>query len=439
MEQQQMNYQPDYEEISLREMIEALLNGWKIIAIITAICVAISGVYSFYILEPTYEAKATLMASMATDRLTNAQNDSEDVEGILDSISTYPVMTIQTYKEQIKNAKILQKTIEQLGLDKEVFTIRSLRNSIELENIKDTNLIAVKVTNNNPKLAADIANTVAKNFTIFISDMAKDKASKSSRFIENQLEVEKQKLDDALLELKQFLAQPRGVDELEAETTSKLEMLTKYKTQLVEKQIELNKQKSALATATEELQETPEKLVTNKSLASDPLLSQSASQSGLKLEETSNILMEEEEINPLYLKLKNDIAETKVIISGLTNEINNIKDSINKAQKEMETLQVELAEKTHQDKLVQRKVSLAQGTYEAFLNKYEETRIAESSEIGESSILIVGGAVAPQYPTGPKKMLNLAIATVLGLMLGTFIAFFKEYWERTGESVAGSK
>lgn len=40
-------------------------------------------------------------------------------------------------------------------------------------------------------------------------------------------------------------------------------------------------------------------------------------------------------------------------------------------------------------------------------------------------------AVAPKNPVNPRRSLNLALATVLGLMVGTFVAFFKEYWEST--------
>ena len=113
----------------------------------------------------------------------------------------------------------------------------------------------------------------------------------------------------------------------------------------------------------------------------------------------------------------------------------NVKNKIELTKKELENIQVELAEKEHQQKLIQRKVNLAQSTYDAFLKKYEETRIAESSEIGDSSILIVSKAVVPQTPVSPRKALNLAIAGVLGVMIGVFVVFFKEYWENSAEEV----
>lgn len=422
----------DYDEISLRELIEILLKGWKLIAIITVVCVFAAGVFSFFIIEPTYEATTTLMASFATEKIVNLQKSSDNIEGILDSISSYPVMTIQTYKEQIKNPEILQKTIDELGLDKEEYSLRKLANMIELGTITDTNLIAVKVKHTDPELAAEIANSVAKNFTAFVSDMAKEHASKSSRFIESQLETEKKKLDEALLELKNFLSQPKGVDELKAEVNSKLNLLTNYKTELVQKEVELNKYQAALDTAKQELEKTPMVLVTKKSLSEDPLLNQIVSENNdISSKDAAQITMESEEINTTYLKLTGKITDYQLSISGITKEIEDIKNKIDVTQKQLEQIQVELAEKEHQERLIQRKVNLSQSTYDAFLEKYEETRIAESSEIGDSSILVVSKAIVPEVPVAPKKMLNLAIAGVLGIMLGVFTAFFKEYWKNS--------
>ena len=79
------------------------------------------------------------------------------------------------------------------------------------------------------------------------------------------------------------------------------------------------------------------------------------------------------------------------------------------------------------------KVNFAQSTYEAFLKKYEEIRILKSSDIGDASIIIVSPAVEPIKPIAPNKKLNVAIAGVLGLMLGVFTAFFTEYWKESGK------
>lgn len=432
MQQQETTQQYDYEEISLRELIEILLKGWKIIAIIVAMFILVAGVFSFFIIEPTYEAKSVLMASLATDKLASINKNGESVEAILNTISTYPVLTIQTYKEQIKSPKILQQVMEDLSLAEKEITRVGLRDMISLEAIKDTNLIEIRVTHSDPNLASDIANAMSKRFTEFVTDLSKQQASKSSKFLKTQIESEKEKLDEASLELKKLMAQPRGVNELTSEQEAKLTLLSEYKVGVVEKEVELSKLKAGLTAAEEELKNTPQILVTNKSVSEDQLLGSIISEkNNMSVSETTGITMKNEEININYLELSTKVAEYKMMVSEVSKELEMMKSKIDETQEEIENIQSDLAEKRYQLNLVQRNVDIAQATYDAFLKKYEETRVVETTEMGESTINIVSPALVPSAPVAPRKLLNVAIAGVLGIMIGVFVAFFKEYWEKS--------
>ena len=453
---QQMN--DNYTEISLRELIEVLLKGWRLIAIITAVCLLFSGVFSFFIQEPTYEANTILMASFAknstnssgirnilmtslgTDKSTILENDTEDISSILDSIATYPIMTIHTYKEQIKSPQLLQQVIVELELGKYNINRNSLAEMIEIENIKDTNLIAIKVTHNDPKLAANIANVISKKSTVFVTDIAKQQASRSSQYLKEQMEVEKKNLDEATLELKELISQPRGVNELNEEFNSKLLMITNYKTQIVEKEVELNKVKAGLTAAEQELKNTPKIFVTTKSVGDDPLLNQILAETkDISAKNTAKITMESEEMNEGYISLRTKVTDYKIAVSELSKELSMIRAKIDSTQKELEGIQLELADKEYNQGLIQRKADLSQGIYDAFLNKYEETRIAESTEVGDPTINIISQAFVPEIPKASGKALKLAIAGILGMMIGVFIVFFKEYWKSSGTRLKASK
>jgi uncharacterized protein involved in exopolysaccharide biosynthesis len=422
------------EEITLRELIEIVLKGWKFIAVIILICVLIAGIISFYILEPTYEAKTVLMASYATEKLTNS-NNIEDVDGILDSISVYPPMTIQTYKEQLRSPVILQQTIEDLELGAEGIGVSKLMYMISLETIDNTNLIAIKVTHNDPEIASEIANTLANRFTDFITDMSKERAYRSSEFLESQLEIEKGKLDEAFLERKQFLSRPRGVDELSGEVSSMLSMLNSYKTQIIQKEVELSKIGAGIQATTGELNLTPELLSTKKSLNDDLFINQIVSDMGnISIIDTSQLIMESEEINQNYLELKMKLSNLIIQKAELEQELKDIKVKIDEYQSTLEISQQDLAGKEYEKTLIDNKISISQETYDAFLKKYEESLIAESTKIGESSIDIVSLAMVPVEPIGPRKVFNLAIGAVLGLMIGTFGVFFRAYWKASAKA-----
>lgn len=55
------DFRGDSEEINLRDYVEVLLRGKWVIAIITLIAILTSAFVSFFVLEPVYEAKATIM------------------------------------------------------------------------------------------------------------------------------------------------------------------------------------------------------------------------------------------------------------------------------------------------------------------------------------------------------------------------------------------
>ena len=398
------------EEISLRELIEILIKRKNLIIITTLICILVTGVVSYFILDPVYESRMVLMASQFTDKVEASQLSGEGIDNLLDSLSKYPTMTLETYRQQIKAPRIMRETIADLGLEEE-YDIESLANAINLETIKDTNLITIKMEHNNPEKAAEIVNKVGENFVKFVSDKVKEHATNSSAYIEGQMSIEKEKLDESLEDLKAFLSEPRGVPELESELEARLEQITSYKTRLTDLKIRQQSLQSAIAVAERNPGNTNKIVLQN-------------SEEGI-LE--SGQLM----VGDAATLLKIEQAEVEA-------DLVNIEKQINILQEEIEELQVELQEKRHRERLLNHRVQLAENTYDAFVKKYEELRVTESSQIGEATITIVSRAYPTTRPVGPKKALNLAIGATLGLMMGTFMAFFVEYWQST-ESEEGNR
>ena len=85
------------QEISLRELIEVLLKHKKLIAIITGVTFALSLIISF-ITPPVYEARTTLLVNPIGSQQKNKEITSS--ADVLDTISQYPEMSVETYKEQ---------------------------------------------------------------------------------------------------------------------------------------------------------------------------------------------------------------------------------------------------------------------------------------------------------------------------------------------------
>lgn len=391
-----MEHNEIYDEISLRELIEALLKRKKMIAVITAISIIVTGVFSFLILKPTYESSMILMASDAAENK-SVESLNGNVEQMLDSIAKYPAMNIETYRQQVNTPEVLSKTINDLGLEED-YTIQSLSNSITLETVKDTQLIKINVKNGDPEKAARIANKIGENFIVAVTNNAKSRASTTSNYLLTQMEVEKTKYDEALLEQKTLLSEPRGANELSMEINALLGQLTQYKTNINNYSI----RKEALVASIAVAEATPGN-------GSSLILNQN----------TGRVLLDNSETT-----LKIELAEVESNLKSTSNKIEEL-------QNELEKLQIEYQDKSHREGIVNQKVNIAQSTYESFVKKYEELRVAESAHIGDSSITIISRAHSNPNPIAPRKALNVAIGGVLGVMVGVFVAFFIEYWQAT--------
>lgn len=392
------------DEIELRELIEILINRKKTIAIFTLGAILLAAIYSFVILDPTYEAKMVLM----TSNLGNSENQQVDpakVDDILNAMTQYPDMNLETYREQIKSPSVLSKTIEDLNLEDD-YTIESLGDKINLEIVKDTQLITIKMENGDPERAAEIVNTVGKNFISFVTRKAKERADKTFEYVETQMEVEQEKYEEALLELKEILSKPRGAEELKLELESSFSQITEYKSNLNDLEV----QKQGLISALEESKSTGG----NGSLNARPSFGGNFNVSFDSTQDVINV----------------NLAETN-------GKIENTKAQIEDLGKHIEKIQVEYQDKEYEENILRQKVNIAKATYESFVSKYEELRVAETAKVGELSINVISKAYPATRPVGPRKMLNLAIGAVLGLMIGVFVAFFRAYWESSSKDNIG--
>lgn len=417
------------EELSLRELIETIIKGKWIIATFTIISLTVSVIVTFFVIDPVYEAKTMLMISPITDS-TTSDTEGNRIFDLVESLSKYPLMTVDTYKEQVKTPAILDYIRTEMGWNGK--SIGEISDKITVSAINNTNLLNVTVKDTDPDVAAKVANLISEKFSSFVRERNRQQIENSAQFIKSQSEKEKENLDRAMEELKEFLAQPRGPEELRQELESKLAQLTEFKTEVSRIRVEEEAMTSALATAKSILDTTPATIVTNKTLLEDELLSDVIKDNlGLSTEDTAGLKLSNEEINEAYVEAAKKVNEIIVDLAVLSAQRINIEKQISSLQEEIETLQAEYAEKQQKYEMLNHEVELARQTYDAYQQKYKEAMIKQSADVGETSIIVVSKAVPPAKPVSPNKTMNLTISVVLGLMTGVFVAFFKEYWIRS--------
>ena len=145
-------------EIDLKEIFHMLQKRWVLITGITVSALIISAIVSFFILTPIYEASTTMIV--------NYKQNQESVMTYNDLQTSQKL--VATYSEIVKSQRIADSVIEQLGLD---LTANELNSKISVSQVGTTEILKIAVKDEDPQLAALMANTISKVFQQEINKM----------------------------------------------------------------------------------------------------------------------------------------------------------------------------------------------------------------------------------------------------------------------------
>ena len=140
------------ETVDLREYFGIVKKRFWIVALITIIAVVVSGVISFFMLNPVYEAKSTLIVN------TEKNEETQMITG--DQFNVTQKLAV-TYGEIIKSRSVLDDVIKNLKLDDKY---GYLVNNVNVSPVKDNQIISISVQDTNKEKARDIANEIPKVF-----------------------------------------------------------------------------------------------------------------------------------------------------------------------------------------------------------------------------------------------------------------------------------
>lgn len=152
------------EELDLKELFNIFWQRKLEIVTIILIFVIIGAVYTYAILQPKYTSYTTLLLTQV-----NGNNETGNDTSITQTDLTLNSKLISTYSEIIKRDAVLREVIDDLNIKN--LTEDSLRRSIKVSSISDTEIIKIEVTNENPNYAQMIANKIAEVFSEKITDI----------------------------------------------------------------------------------------------------------------------------------------------------------------------------------------------------------------------------------------------------------------------------
>ena len=150
------------ETIDLREYFFILKKKMWLIALSAIVCGLISGLISFFVLKPVYEANTSLIVNKETENEMTQMSTSDDLN--------FVQKLALTYGEIIKSRTVITSTINKLNLD---MTYEELSQAVSVTNVDSTQIIKISVQHTSPTIAAKICNTIPEIFSTEVQRVVK--------------------------------------------------------------------------------------------------------------------------------------------------------------------------------------------------------------------------------------------------------------------------
>ncbi|MCK8827678.1 Wzz/FepE/Etk N-terminal domain-containing protein [Natroniella acetigena] len=236
-------------EIDLREYLKILLDRKEMIIGLMVIAILISGLVSFFVLEPIYQAEATIS-------LSNRAGSYSDVG---------------TARQMLQSMEYFDRINEKLGLGLAQDQLRGIRNNLEINEVYEGDeILELSFQRKEPEEAQLVLDSLIELFRSDSQERFGRNQARIERSLE-QVEIEVARLEEGLVEREDRIDQLLTAEELSTadkiilsnEFGSKINDLEQLRYSLLEREYELEEKLDAM----EEMQVINQPIVSDNPVA----------------------------------------------------------------------------------------------------------------------------------------------------------------------------
>ncbi|MEO0969542.1 MAG: polysaccharide biosynthesis tyrosine autokinase [Cyanobacteria bacterium J06639_18] len=446
------------EEIDLQKYLLVLKRRWLIASGVFAVCSGLAGL-SLLLQKPAYEASGKLL--FQSSKASSLTGVGEKI-GHLDSIRK-EANPLKTQALLINSESVLKEVVDILKLkNKDGAPLDAGAIALDIESVTGTDVLKVSFSSEDPVLAKAVVNQTMKAYIDDNTQRNRLEASGAAESIQEQVRTAKRELNEAAEALRRFKAKNKIIN-LQEETSGTVKNLTKVdeeintvrseladltaREQQIRRQLKVTDSSVDIASLSEneavqgvlkQLQEVQAQIATNSSLLQPnhptlvDLRNKEANLQALLEQRTNQSLGYDAQITPEKLQmgdikqgLATELARIESTRSGLQNKINSLVLIREKYRQRADTLPN--LEKRQGD--IQRRLSVAQGSYEDLLTKEREINIAQKQIVGNASILEYA-KIQNSVKALKKNILIAGGGVFIGLLLGVAAAYFVDLIDR---------
>jgi capsular exopolysaccharide synthesis family protein len=448
-------------DLDLSRYLLILKRSWLPAATIFAATVMLSVVATMF-MKPSYEAEGKLLFRIPSFKVvgnnllpTSAEGGSSgDLKSLIATQNP-----INTQIEVISSPALLQKTIDKLQLknkEGEPLKAKDLQKSLVFKIIAATDVLRITYASLDPEEAAAVVNTVMNVYLDNDILTNRSEAGATRQFIAKQIPQTQEAVDKAERELRIFRQKNRIAD-LAEETKSAVNIIgnldqeintvqaqldeVNAQTNELRQKINLNSQNAIAVSALSQspgvqgiltqLQDIDRQLASERSRFQDDnptiinleakkanlktLLKQQISQTiGNDVEVPQNLL----QIGELRQGLIQNFLQSEVQRFGLTKRLSSLANSRSSYEQRVRSI----PQLVQNQRELERKVEVAESTYQNLLKKVQELQLVENTNTPSSRI--ISQALVPSDPIAGKKIIVLLLGVIFGLFLATTTVLF---------------
>lgn len=421
--------------IDLKDLFQVVMDHKKKIAAITAAFMIAGGAY-LCIASPVYQSTSLL----------RIKQDKGLGDSLMSKVSGGNTLDdkqrMMTDAEILKSRNVVLPVIaatEEKDEDGKLPDYEGyVKKHIVTKPYKDTEILEVDVTGKDPETAQRANNLIIKGFMNRLTELSHDEQKRTREFLEQRLGASKEELGNAEDKLQQYQSANKmySTDDQMKQLTDNLNIVDKAK---AENQLDLETAQAGLKSVNEQLSSA------GVAIADSPAIQQYKTQLA-QLEATkASYVGKYTDEHPKMQEINNQINSAK---ASLDEEISNIVSqqapSSNTVQqgllankfKDEAAIAVAQSKKTALDQMdaqndaiiaslpekeqgfvrVKRDADVANEIYVMLAKRLEEAKVAEVMVPNE--VQVVDWGTLPEKPIKPRKVLIMAIMTLLGLIVG---------------------
>ena len=429
---------PSYSE--LRAYWQVLVKHLGTILTVAFVITVLVAIASFK-MRPVYQATARV----------EVEAEAPQIQSLNDLDRSFPSdqSFLRTQVKVLESDNLAWRTIQQLGLAENpdfappdlrreqqlagsaaaapTRLIREFKARLQVELVRDSRLIEISFESTDPKLAVQVANALVSNYTEYNFHKRYDATRQASGWMEQQLDELKAKVENSQQALVDYEREHAIVNVSEKQNVVEQRLadlsrdLTNAQSDRMQKEslyelVKSNETQVAFIAQNDLLQRLEEKYADLNGQYIDGL-----GQYGPNF--------------PRVVRLRSQVNEILAIIDRerkrIVGRIHNdyvaalgreklLSGAVSREKSEIGTLNQLLI----QHNILKREFETNQQLYENLLQRLKDATV--SAGLRATNIHIVDSALPPSLPVRPKKLLNILLGMVGGLILGIVIAFIKE-------------